>query len=40
MANEKGIEMPIAAAVDAVLDNRLSIEAAIESLMTRPFKAE
>jgi glycerol-3-phosphate dehydrogenase (NAD(P)+) len=40
MANEKGIERPIAAAVDAVLDNRLSIEAAIESLMTRPFKAE
>jgi glycerol-3-phosphate dehydrogenase (NAD(P)+) len=40
MATEKGVEMPIAAAVDAVLDGRLSIEAAIESLMTRPFKAE
>jgi glycerol-3-phosphate dehydrogenase (NAD(P)+) len=40
MASEKGIEMPIAGAVDAVLTGRLSIDAAIESLMTRPFKAE
>ena len=40
MADEKGIEMPIAAAVDAVLAGRLSIDGAIESLMTRPFKAE
>jgi glycerol-3-phosphate dehydrogenase (NAD(P)+) len=40
MATEKGVEMPIAAAVDAVLDNRLSIDAAIESLMTRPLRGE
>jgi glycerol-3-phosphate dehydrogenase (NAD(P)+) len=40
MARERGVEMPIATAVDAVLDGRLSIDAAIESLMTRPFKAE
>jgi len=40
MANEKSVEMPIAAAVDAVLAGRLSIDEAIESLMTRPFKAE
>jgi glycerol-3-phosphate dehydrogenase (NAD(P)+) len=40
MARERGVEMPIAAAVDAVLDSRLSIDAAIESLMSRPFKAE
>jgi glycerol-3-phosphate dehydrogenase (NAD(P)+) len=32
--------MPIATAVDAVLDGRLSIDAAIESLMARPFRAE
>ena len=40
MANEKGIEMPIAAAIAAVLDGTLSVDAAIESLLTRPFKAE
>jgi glycerol-3-phosphate dehydrogenase (NAD(P)+) len=40
MADEKGVEMPIAAAVAAVLAGRLSIEAAIETLMARPFKAE
>ncbi len=40
MAQERGIEMPIASAVAAVLDGRLSVDAAIESLLTRPFKAE
>ena len=40
MARDRAIEMPIAAAVDAVLDGRLSVDAAIESLMTRPFRAE
>ncbi len=40
MANARGIEMPIAAAVAAVLDGRLGIDAAIESLLTRPFRAE
>jgi len=40
MANARGIEMPIAAAVAAVLDGRLDIDAAIESLLTRPFRAE
>jgi glycerol-3-phosphate dehydrogenase (NAD(P)+) len=40
MANEKKIEMPIAAAVAAVLDSRLSVDAAIGSLLTRPFRAE
>jgi len=39
-ARECDVEMPISAAVDAVLDGRLSIDAAIESLMTRPFRAE
>ncbi len=40
MAAERSVEMPIAAAVAAVLDGRLSIDQAIESLLTRPFRAE
>jgi glycerol-3-phosphate dehydrogenase (NAD(P)+) len=40
MANERGIEMPIAAAVATVLAGRLDIDAAIESLLARPFRAE
>ena len=40
MANERGIEMPIASAVAAVLDGRISVDAAIESLLTRPLRAE
>ncbi|MFN3659597.1 MAG: NAD(P)H-dependent glycerol-3-phosphate dehydrogenase [Pseudolabrys sp.] len=40
MAREKGIEMPISEAVAAVLAGKLSVDAAIESLLTRPLKAE
>ena len=40
MANEKGIEMPIAAAVVAILAGRASVDEAIDTLMTRPFRAE
>jgi len=40
LAGERGIDMPIAAAVAAVLDHRLSIDEAIESLLTRPLRAE
>jgi glycerol-3-phosphate dehydrogenase (NAD(P)+) len=40
MAGERKIEMPIAAAVSAVLDGGLSIDSAIETLLTRPFRAE
>jgi glycerol-3-phosphate dehydrogenase (NAD(P)+) len=40
MASQNGIEMPIASAVAAILDGALDIDAAIENLMTRPFKAE
>jgi glycerol-3-phosphate dehydrogenase (NAD(P)+) len=40
MANERGVDMPIATAVAAVLDGRLGVDAAIESLMTRPLRAE
>jgi glycerol-3-phosphate dehydrogenase (NAD(P)+) len=40
MADAIGLEMPIAAAVAAVLDSRLSVDGAIESLLARPFRAE
>ena len=40
MAREKNIEMPISAAVAAVLAGKLSVDKAIESLLTRPIKAE
>jgi glycerol-3-phosphate dehydrogenase (NAD(P)+) len=40
LAKEKNIEMPIAAAVEAVLDRSLSIDEAIDALLMRPFKAE
>lgn len=39
-ARNLGVEMPIAQAVAAVLDRRLTVEAAIDALLTRPFKAE
>jgi glycerol-3-phosphate dehydrogenase (NAD(P)+) len=40
MARAKGVEMPIAAAVAAVLDGALTIDAAIEALLTRPLRSE
>jgi len=40
MAREKNIEMPISEAVAAVIAGKLSVDAAIESLLTRPLKAE
>jgi glycerol-3-phosphate dehydrogenase (NAD(P)+) len=40
MARAKSIDMPIAAAVTAVLGGKLSVDAAIESLMTRPLREE
>jgi len=40
MASEHAVDMPIAAAVAAVLQGRLDIDAAIESLLTRPFRSE
>jgi glycerol-3-phosphate dehydrogenase (NAD(P)+) len=40
MARVKGIDMPISAAVAAVLAGELTVDAAIESLLTRPLKAE
>jgi glycerol-3-phosphate dehydrogenase (NAD(P)+) len=40
MARAKGVEMPIAAAVASVLDGALTIDAAIEALLTRPLRSE
>jgi glycerol-3-phosphate dehydrogenase (NAD(P)+) len=40
MAAERGIDMPISSSVTAVLEGRLNIDAAIASLLTRPFRAE
>ncbi len=40
LANAKGIDMPIASAVDAVLAERLSIDDAIARLLARPLKPE
>ncbi|MCC7252744.1 NAD(P)H-dependent glycerol-3-phosphate dehydrogenase [Hyphomicrobium sp.] len=40
LAEQKRIEMPITAAVHAVLEGSLSVDDAIAGLMSRPFKAE
>jgi len=40
MAREKNVDMPISAAVAAMLTEKLSVDAAIESLLTRPIKSE
>jgi glycerol-3-phosphate dehydrogenase (NAD(P)+) len=40
MAHERGVDMPISAAVAAVLAEKMSVDAAIESLLMRPFKSE
>jgi len=40
LAGRKGVEMPIVAAVDAIVHRGADIEAAIAALLARPFKAE
>jgi glycerol-3-phosphate dehydrogenase (NAD(P)+) len=40
MAKEKGVAMPIASAVADILAGRASVDAAVEALLTRPFRAE
>ncbi len=40
MARERDIDMPISFAVAAMLDGKMSVDTAIESLLSRPFKAE
>ncbi len=39
-ARRLGVEMPIAEAVTALLDGQIEVDAAVEALMSRPFKAE
>ncbi len=39
-ANEKNVEMPVAKAVAAVLGGKLTVDGAIEALLTRPFRSE
>jgi glycerol-3-phosphate dehydrogenase (NAD(P)+) len=40
MARSRGVEMPIAEAVNAVLDHGLAVDTAIEALLARPLRAE
>jgi glycerol-3-phosphate dehydrogenase (NAD(P)+) len=40
MAARKGVDMPISEAVATVLEGKLSVDEAVEKLLTRPFKAE
>jgi glycerol-3-phosphate dehydrogenase (NAD(P)+) len=40
MARDRAIDMPISAAVAALLSGKMSVETVIGSLLTRPFKAE
>jgi len=40
LAASQNIDMPVSKSVAAILANKLTIDAAIEGLLTRPFKAE
>jgi glycerol-3-phosphate dehydrogenase (NAD(P)+) len=40
MARERDVDMPITAAVVALLDGKMTVNEAIESLLTRPLRAE
>ena len=40
MAKARGVEMPIVAAMAAILDGQLSVDAAVDLLMNRPLKSE
>lgn len=40
VAQEKGVDMPICQAVDAIVAGRITVDAAIEALLSRPQKAE
>ena len=40
LARQKGVDMPIAEAVQAIIEGRLSVDDAISALMLRPLKAE
>lgn len=40
IARERGLDMPISTAVAGIVTDKLSVDDAIEGLLTRPFKAE
>ena len=40
LAASQNVDMPVSKAVAAILDGKVTIDAAIEGLLTRPFKAE
>jgi glycerol-3-phosphate dehydrogenase (NAD(P)+) len=40
VAREKGVDMPIAFAVDAIVEGRVTVDAAIDALLSRPQRAE
>jgi glycerol-3-phosphate dehydrogenase (NAD(P)+) len=40
VAAEKGVEMPIAEAVHAIVEGRIGVDEAIDGLLSRPFRAE
>ncbi len=40
LAAAKGIEMPIAQAVHAIVEGRVTVDDAIDALLSRPFKIE
>ena len=40
LAASQGVDMPVSMAVAAILSGKVTIDAAIEGLLTRPFKAE
>jgi glycerol-3-phosphate dehydrogenase (NAD(P)+) len=40
LARLKNVDMPVSSAVAAILSGATTIDAAIEGLLTRPFKAE
>ena len=40
LAASQSVDMPVSSAVAAILSGRITIDAAIEGLLTRPFKAE
>ncbi len=40
MTRDRAVDMPISAAVAALLSGKMTVDTAIESLLTRPFKAE
>ncbi len=40
VATDRGVEMPIATAVHAIVEGRIAVDQAIDALLSRPFRAE